>query len=834
VRIKNLDNASTSGPYTISYQINDGAIITEQSNITIPASGTINYLFATTADLSSVDSFYIKVIVKQSGDLRPENDEQTYLIRHLDNQPITLPYVDNFENTKKQEYRSAQFGLENIERFDFTLNSTNGRLRTFVNTGMALEGDRAITLDAPQYIGNLNTNQFIGTYNLSGQLLTPGLRFDFLYKNQGQLNLPDATVFVRGKDDLPWIKAFDFKNGQYQLDQIRRGWINLYSVLSNEGQDVSSSFQVLIQQAGRSSSNNAEYSPEAFDFDDGVTIDNLRISVANNDLHLVGVSSPDSLQCSNSINQKLVSVRVRNTTSTPISNTPVYYKLNNNTPVSEIIPLIPGNTEVSYTFSTPVQLNAFGVKYVDAWVALPADNYPYNDTINNYPLFQAAVVQSFPYLEKFETNDGTWFTTSPYSSWAWGSTDLNTRAVLKNAANGNKAWFSSLAWSYKSNELSYLYSPCFNISSLTSPVLSFSHIYQMETGMDFHTLEYSINNGATWQRLGLQNNGTNWFDTTNLVWRNNIQRWHVSSTDLPPGLTNIRFRFLMSSDDFIQGEGIGIDDFHIFEKKTIYEGTNTAVTLPVSGNNFIDFSNQDKIIASIHPLGQNLGNVKVDVFINADSVRLINNQYYLDRNLVITPQFNPADSVIVRFYFTENEIKKMISTTKCSSCLKLTDAYKASVTKYSGSSAFENGILNDGSGGVYQYTDDAQIEIVPYNNGYYAEFKAKSFSEFWIHALDLNLIQNPASVNNISGSKSFITSTLFDPSGRLMIYPAQQAGIQEMQVRLIGANGQEIFNTNAPYQQSSFNMNYLSDGVYIIYIKDRSGKYTYRSKLVKD
>ena len=51
-----------------------------------------------------------------------------------------------------------------------------------------------------------------------------------------------------------------------------------------------------------------------------------------------------------------------------------------------------------------------------------------------------------------------------------------SKTVINKAANGTKAWVTSLTGNYKNNELSYLYSPCFDLSGLTQPVLSFSHI----------------------------------------------------------------------------------------------------------------------------------------------------------------------------------------------------------------------------------------------------------------------------------------------------------------------------------------------------------------------
>ncbi|MFN9710183.1 MAG: S8 family serine peptidase, partial [Bacteroidota bacterium] len=145
IRIKNLDNASSPGTFGVFYQINEGAIIEEQVNVSIPQGAFIVYTFNTKADFSLPGNYNLKVWVKQAGDGRPENDTCTYLIRFLNNSPVSLPYTDNFENTGKDEYLTGSFGLKNIDRFDLFTTTTNGRARTFVNTGMSLEGNRAIT-----------------------------------------------------------------------------------------------------------------------------------------------------------------------------------------------------------------------------------------------------------------------------------------------------------------------------------------------------------------------------------------------------------------------------------------------------------------------------------------------------------------------------------------------------------------------------------------------------------------------------------------------------------------------------------------------------------------
>ena len=85
-----------------------------------------------------------------------------------------------------------------------------------------------------------------------------------------------------------------------------------------------------------------------------------------------------------------------------------------------------------------------------------------------------------------------WYSKGQNNSWQWGTP---AKTIINKAANGTKAWVTSLTGNYKNNEISYLYSPCFNISGLTQPVLSFSHIFRIEdaTPADYNWVEYSVN-----------------------------------------------------------------------------------------------------------------------------------------------------------------------------------------------------------------------------------------------------------------------------------------------------------------------------------------------------
>jgi hypothetical protein len=307
------------------------------------------------------------------------------------------------------------------------------------------------------------------------------------------------------------------------------------------------------------------------------------------------------------------------------------------------------------------------------------------------------------------------------------------------------AWKTRLAGNYNDNELSYLYSPCFNISGMTNPTLSFNVALDLEdcgtTLCDGAWVEYSAD-GKSWQKLGVSGSGTNWYTkSVSQLWSiNDYTRWHVATYQLPTGLTNLRIRIVMQSDPATNYEGIAVDDIHIYDNLYgIYDGTTTVtpVTQSVSGNNWIDFKTNGKLVASLLPNNQNLGVTNVQAYINTGSVRNNSTQYYHDRNITIKPEVRSLpDSLTVRFYFLDSETEKLINTatTSCPDCSKPSSVCDLGISKYSDTdTSLENGTISDNKKSGWNYIVPADVVKVPFDKGYYAEFRVKDFSEFWMN-----------------------------------------------------------------------------------------------------
>jgi hypothetical protein len=285
---------------------------------------------------------------------------------------------------------------------------------------------------------------------------------------------------------------------------------------------------------------------------------------------------------------------------------------------------------------------------------------------------------------------------------------------------------------------------------MTVPTLSFSLALDIEDcgadTCDVAWMDYSNDGGITWNRLGAFGQGTNWYNKNyinNNVWsKQDYTRWHVATTALPTSNnTSLRFRFVFNSDNGLSKDGIAVDDIHIYDNTNgIYNNTGTSpvVNQPaVNGSGWINFieGGTNKLIASINPNGQNMGSTDVQSYINTGAVRINSDQFYHDRNITIKPTtINLADSATVRFYFLDTETEALINATGCGYCYKPSMAYELGVTKYSDADdSKENGTLADNTPGNYIFINSANVKKVPFDKGYYAEFKVKNFSEFWLN-----------------------------------------------------------------------------------------------------
>lgn len=748
IRIKNLDDVVSAGNIDVSYSINGGAPV--NATITSPladiaAGSTIDYTFVTTADLSTAGIYSIQVIATKASDPVVTNNSYTKIFKQLDNQPINapqLPWLDNLESASVQTITTGQMGFNGLDRYDFVNGTVYGQARTFINTGIAYSGSKAITLDQNRYISGGNVDSLTATFNLATfNTATDDIRIDFRYKNHGQKANAADKVWIRGSDTDPWVEVYDLFANQNPADGSYKlaGSIEVSDSLAAHSQSFSTSFQVRWGQWG-------EYIAADNESAAGYTFDDIRIYRAVDDIQMISIDTPYTVACG--LNTTVpVKITVRNTSNAAVNNIPVVLKVDGTVIATETIAAIPGSSSLQYTFTATANLSSAGNHLIETWVNFVTDNYRENDTartvINNLPF-----ITTFPYLQNFEAGDGSWYTGGTRSSWEYGTP---MSAKIKRAASGTKAWKTNMTGYYNDAELSYLYSPCFNLSGMTTPTLSLSIAIDIEdcgvTLCDAAWVEYSTDGGAVWTKLGAMGQGTNWYNKDyagNQLWsQQNYTRWHVATTALPAvNNSMLRLRFVFNSDEGVIKDGIAIDDIHIYDNiYGIYTGPTMGApvmqSIPGGVNSWIDFTTGGKLVASVHPNNQDMGDTYAQAYIHTGAVRTSDGQYYHNRNITIKPDpslVNLADSATVRFYFLDNETEALIAATGCGSCTKPSMAYELGVSKYSDpNDAVEDGSLGNSLGNYWSFINATNAVKVPFDQGYYAEFKVKNFSEFWLN-----------------------------------------------------------------------------------------------------
>jgi len=744
IRIRNGGNVTVTGPFSVSLTVGTGntPLVTEPINSSIAAGGTLTYTFTGGFSLLPQGGNYpLKVWVNHPADPFRNNDTAYKTVKDIPNNPLTsLPFREDFESLPAFTVTGAEMAAGTYAPLDFRSSTARGRLRSFVNSGMALSGSRALTLDQAPYSATANADSAVFSYNLSGYS-NRQLRVDFYYKNHGQADASGNRVWIRGSENNPWVEAYDLFANQPALGEWSKAMINVNDVLGNAvpPQTASATFQMKIGQEGNTSANSVQ--PEV-DIDDGYSFDNLEINEAVNDVSVLSILSPDKSGCGLSAVTPLT-IRLRNYQNNALSNIQVNYQVNGGPVVSETISSIGALQTIDYSFSQLLNLAAYIDYDISVWAKYSGDSYASNDSILHYQVHNSPVITQYPYHESFESDNGNYYTKGTNNSWEWG---IPANAIINKAPNGSKAWITRLNGNYNDNETSYLYSPCFNLTPYRRWVLSFSHTYDIELDYDYTWVEYSTD-GKTWTKLGTAGAGTNWYDNFSLnKWSISNTRWHTASYNLPvnlldPGAVTMRFRWVMSSDGGVTQEGIGIDDVRVHERLDI--AGNPAPLFPATnsgpwGNNWVPFAYGDQlmgpwwVLGEINTHGQDLGSVTVTPYLNyLNPVRSSNNEYYLDKSFVVQSTRQPTSPVSLRLYFSEQNVVDIINSSECPGCVNPADAYVLGVVNYKGGSTEEDGTLANNNDGLYRFITPDSTLILPHNEGYYAEFRTSSLGEFW-------------------------------------------------------------------------------------------------------
>jgi hypothetical protein len=222
-----------------------------------------------------------------------------------------------------------------------------------------------------------------------------------------------------------------------------------------------------------------------------------------------------------------------------------------------------------------------------------------------------------------------------FSTWQRGACS----SVINSGTNN--VYSSNLSGNYEDNRKAFLTTGCYDLTQIVNPIMTFKMAYDLEENFDIVYLEYTINNGQNWYRLG--DLAPNWYSsdripsTTGTDCENCVGgQWTGTNLNLTEysyplnsfmGIQNTIFRIVFHSDGGVNQLGVVVDDFLI-------SGTNLA-TDKFDLNKISIYPNPSKGIFNLA-----LNNLPIETLelfdllgkkINViDNLKTINNQLELD------------------------------------------------------------------------------------------------------------------------------------------------------------------------------------------------------------
>lgn len=309
----------------------------------------------------------------------------------------------------------------------------------------------------------------------------------------------------------------------------------------------------------------------------------IPVQVPDDDIRLVSVT-PDAnkILCGEIFPEILVENKGLN----PISSIDITYRVNGGADQNFTEPVTLNSGETTTVALPSLNVGTSGPVTLEVETTIANDAFAENNTESE--TFFANAFGVGDALNTFESgtdalvtyNDG-----DPNNSiWERG-TPAGT--VLNQSASGTQVYGTNLIGNHPDGVKSYLVSNCYEMSSILAPVLKFTMAYDLEANFDIVYVEYSTDDGGSWNVLGNVNSQPNWYtsDRTNessgsaddcqncpgAQWTGTnatlteyaydfVGNTALGETDLT-NASNVIFRIVFHSDPAVNQEGVVIDDF---------------------------------------------------------------------------------------------------------------------------------------------------------------------------------------------------------------------------------------------------------------------------------
>ena len=597
IAIQNLGSTTvTSCPIQFQYFNSNGPSQGWTSagnyNGSIPPGETDSYTFS--ANLSAIGDYFFEVRTILPGDADATNDQGGNSFSHLIPHN-TFPYSESFETILNGWHSS---GVNRSFNLSFpvgpTINSASNGSQAWVTS---IGG-------TPNWLENSYVQSIC--FDFSG-LTQPQISLDIINQNSYgaganlQYSTDGLTWNVLGNTSDPdnWYDGFLALSGNPGWQNVgNASWVTAKHVATVLAGQPKVWFRIHFEGGINYLS----------DFD-GFGFDKFEITelAGPGDAGITTINQPTSGYCLSS--SETVEVIIENFGAVPLTAIPIEYRINFNgggfgawqSAGSYSGSLTNGNTVV---YSFPVDFSLIGNYVLEVRTNLLNDSNNTND-VASASLDNIGVISTFPYAESFEINNGLWKSGGTNISWEWGIPSF--LQTINSASNGTKAWVTNLNGNANENEESWVNSPCFDFSGLTSPQISLDIWYETNYTPQGINLQYSIDGGNTWLVLGTTASTNNWYSHNNICnlngdgWSLSSGLWLNASHTLAAlaGQSSVQFRIRYSTCATQQGEGFAFDNILITDANSTDVGIN-AINKPTSGCNL---SNSEMVEVELKNFG---------------------------------------------------------------------------------------------------------------------------------------------------------------------------------------------------------------------------------------
>ena len=296
----------------------------------------------------------------------------------------------------------------------------------------------------------------------------------------------------------------------------------------------------------------------------GVWQSPIPVVKADTDISLIKINTNNNIQCGGAT--PLVTIKNNGLSSIDqmelnytIDGVPYQYGYTENLSPDEI-------KEIELPF---IEISTIGEHNLQIEAVVANDAFVNNNIL--FAIFSTNFSSEGQYINTFgDVNEDNWLVTTKGAStdtWQKGLTSKFNGAF-------DNAYTTNITGNYPDEITSFLISPCYDLTKLENPFLKFDMAFDIELDWDVLYMEYTLNNGESWEILGSKDD-PNWYNsdfidpdrpiTVGKQWTGQDTEIKEYSYDLTAWNNegNIMFRFVFASDWAENGEGATIDNFTI-------------------------------------------------------------------------------------------------------------------------------------------------------------------------------------------------------------------------------------------------------------------------------